>query len=129
MQSPRDSGELSLRVIRQFNSLWQGLPHKAAGVLICSTLPGILRVAKEHLDICSQSESLVISHFLASVPGERLIEFPWELSGMFDQPIDHRLGILASALHQHDVSRMTPHQLRHITITPSNTQASFQIPT
>src|SRR3546814_20254247 len=90
MQSPRDSGELSLRVIRQFNSLWQVLPHKAAGVLICSTLPGILRVAKEHLDICSQSESLVISHFLASVPGERLIEFPWELSGMFDQPIDHR---------------------------------------
>src|SRR3546814_11973352 len=77
-----------MRVIRQVNSLWQVLPHKAAGVLICSTLPGILRVAKEHLDICSQSESLVISHFLASVPGERLIEFTWELSGMFDQSID-----------------------------------------
>src|SRR3546814_11051972 len=87
-----------MRVIRQVNSLWQVLPHKAAGVLICSTLPGILRVAKEHLDICSQSESLGISHFLASVPGERLIEFPWELSGMFDQPIDHSLGILASDL-------------------------------
>ena len=32
-----------MRVFRQINSLWQILPNKAIGILICSTLPGILK--------------------------------------------------------------------------------------
>ncbi len=58
-------------------------------------MPGTLRITEIHLDVGVQTEALVISHLLATIPGERLVEFSRQLVGVLDERVDHRLGVFA----------------------------------
>ena len=59
--------------VRQTHSLWEVLPEQAVGVFVGATLPGTLWITEVDLDIRVQGEAFVISHFFASIPGERRI--------------------------------------------------------
>lgn len=52
----------------------------------------------------------MVGHFRATIPGERFIEFSWQLMRLLDQRIDYRLAILAIDLGQHHVTRMALYQ-------------------
>ena len=62
--------------VREVHSLREVLSQETVGILIRTTLPRAPRVTEEDLDVGIQTEALMIRHFLAPVPGQRLVEFP-----------------------------------------------------
>ena len=62
--------------VRQIHSFREVLPEQAVGVFVRAALPGTLWIAEVDHDVRVQSEAFVIGHFFASIPGERLVEFP-----------------------------------------------------
>lgn len=66
----------------------------------------MLRIAEVYLNVSSQRETLMVSHLFSPIPGQRLVEFPWQLVCLIDQGINHRLGIFASHPNQHHVASM-----------------------
>ena len=63
--------------VREIHSFREVLPKQAVGVLVGAALPRTLWITEVDLDVRVQGEAFVISHFFASIPGERLVKFPW----------------------------------------------------
>jgi hypothetical protein len=58
------------------------------------------RITEIYLDIGRQRKLLMVGHFLAPVPRQRLVEFFWQLARILDQRVDHCLRILASIIYR-----------------------------
>ena len=52
------------------------LSQQAVGILVGTTLPWMLWIAEVHIDVGRQAEALMVSQLLATIPSQRLIEFP-----------------------------------------------------
>ena len=66
----------------------------------------MVRVTEIHLDIGRQCKSLMVDHFLATIPCQGLVKVLRQLMRMLNEAVDDGLGILARHLHQHDVARL-----------------------
>ena len=62
--------QFTLGVARQICSLGEVLAQQAIGILIGSTLPGTMRIGKEHLDRESLSQMFMLGHLLPSIIGQ-----------------------------------------------------------
>ena len=62
--------------VREIHPFREVLPEKTVGVLVGTSLPGTLWITEVNLDVGVQAKTLVISHLLAAIPGQRLVEFP-----------------------------------------------------
>ena len=113
--------------VRKIHSLREVLPQQAIGVFVRTTLPGTSRITEVHLDVGVQAEALVIRHFLAAIPGQRFIEFSWQLVGMLDQRVNDGLGVFALHPDQHDVTRMTFHQCCNLAVVAADEQVAFPV--
>ena len=69
--------QISLRVYRQVGAPGKVLSEETIGVFIRTALPRALRIAKINVDVGRQRKLSMIRKFLATVPGQRLIEFAW----------------------------------------------------
>ena len=81
-----DGIQFTLGVARQVRSLRQILPQEAIGVFVGATLPGTMRIRKEHSDDQSLRQTLVLSHLFASIIGHRFAQggrHMLELSGLW----------------------------------------------
>lgn len=87
-----------------------------------------MRITEIDLDIGRQRESLVASHFLAPVPGQRFVEFLWQFASVFDQGVGHGSGIFSRELDQHQVARLTFDECRNLTILAAAQQITFPMP-
>ena len=62
--------------VGEIHSLREVLSQQAVGIFIRPPLPGTLWITEVHLDVGVQAEALVISQLFATIPSQRLIEFP-----------------------------------------------------
>ncbi len=53
-------------------------------------------------------------HLGAPIPGQRFVEFLWQLASVLDQRIGERLGIFAGDLYQHHVACLTFDESRNL---------------
>ena len=70
VQPMRNGIELTLGVARQIRPLRQILPQEPIGVFVGATLPGTMRIGKEHADGESLCQALVLNHLLPSIIGQ-----------------------------------------------------------
>ena len=117
--------QIGLRVHRQVGALRKVLSQQAIGVLIRPALPRALRITEVNVNVGRQRKSSMIRKFLAPVPGQRFIEFIWELLGLLYQRGDDRLGVLVGHLRQHHVAGMTFDQGRDIAVLGPGQQIAF----
>ena len=110
----RDFVQMGLRVPRQVGSFRKVLPQQAIGVFIGTTLPRTLRITEVDVDVGRECKASMIRQFLASVPGQGLIQLPWQLLCLLDEGGDDRLGVLTCHLGQHHVPRMALDQGRDV---------------
>jgi hypothetical protein len=94
----------------QIHHLGEILPQQAIDLFIRTPLPGTLGITEVHLDVRRQAEAPVIRQLLTPIPGQGLVELPWQLAGLLDQRIDHRLSIPARYPDQHDIARLATNQ-------------------
>lgn len=73
----------------------------------CFRWSRVARVTWDRLNVRGESQALVIGEFLASIPGQGLIEFAGQFPGLFDQGGDDALGVLVGDLDQYHVARET----------------------
>src|SRR3984957_8409985 len=99
---------MGLRMYRQVGALRKVLSQQAIGVLVRSTLPRALRIAKIDVDVGRQRKSTMSRQFLAPVPGQGLIQLLWKLLRLLDECGYYRPGILACHLGQHHVTADRP---------------------
>ncbi len=62
--------------VREVHSFREVLPEKTVGVLVGTPLPGTLWITEVNLDVGVQAKTFVISHLLATIPGQRFVELP-----------------------------------------------------
>ncbi len=62
--------------VREVHTFWEVLPQQTVGVLVRTPLPRASRITKVDFDVSVQAEAFVIRHFLATIPGQRFVEFP-----------------------------------------------------
>src|SRR6516165_9443506 len=86
IELPSHPVELRLRVDREVGSLGKILPQQPIGVLIGSTLPRALRIAKVDVDFGRQRKPPMIGKLLAPVPGQRPIQRVRYRLGLVVQP-------------------------------------------
>ena len=67
IQPMRNGVQLALRITRQIRALGQVLAQQAIRVLIGPTLPGAVRISKEHLDGEPLSQTFVLGHLFAPI--------------------------------------------------------------
>jgi len=70
---------------RQVGSFWKVLSEQPIGVLVGASLPWTLRIAEVDINIGCQCEPLVVSEFLAPIPGQGFVELAWQFMGLIDQ--------------------------------------------
>ena len=68
---------------------------------------------------CSHTSNPPNTPQLAPVPGQRFIEFGWQLLGLLDERRNHRLSLLIGHLRQHHVTGMTLDQGRDMAVLRS----------
>ena len=69
----------------------------------------------------------MIGQLLATILGQRLVEFPRELVCLLDQRIDDRLGGLILDSDQHHVACMTLHQGGDLAVVATEQQVTFPV--
>jgi len=67
--------------VREVHSLREVLPEQAVGILIGTTLPGVLRIAEVHRDVLRQGEAFVVGHLFGTVPSQRLVPTGFTYNG------------------------------------------------
>ena len=113
---------------RQVGALWKVLSEQAIGVLVRPALPRALRIAKINVDVCRQREASVVRKFLATVPGQRFIQFLRQLGSVFDERIDNRLAVLARDLHQHHTTCLTLYQRCNLATAATTQEIPLPVP-
>lgn len=93
-----------------------------------SPLPWALRVAEIDLDVPGQGELLVGMHLGAPAPGQGLVKLLWQLAGMLDERVYHRLRVFAIQLHEHHVARLTLDQGCDLALATTKDQVAFPMP-
>jgi len=83
-------------------------------------------IAEVDLDVRGQLQSLVIGKLLATIPGQRLIEFAGEVLRVLDQGGDNAFGVLVGDLDQHEGAGMALDQRRHIAVLGPTDEVAFQ---
>ena len=116
VQLPGHPIQISLRVYRQVRSLGEVLPEQAIGVLVGAPLPRTSRVAEINIDIGLQAKPSMIRELLATIPGQRFVQFRRQLPCLLDESGNHRLRIFTRHPRQHHIARMTFHQGRNVTV-------------
>ena len=89
---------MGLRVAGKVGSLRQVLPQQAVGVLVCSSLPGTVRIAEVDLHIRSYREALVFGHLQPAIPRQRPPQGCGEPADLPTQGRNDRSRVFASHL-------------------------------
>jgi hypothetical protein len=116
---------MGLRMYRQVGALRKVLSQQAIGVLVRSTLPRALRIAKIDVDVGRQRKATMSRQFFAPIPGQGLIQLLWKLLRLLNECGDHRPGILACHLGQHHVTRLTLDQGRDVGVVRPGQQIAL----
>ncbi len=62
--------------VREIHPLREVLQQETVGVFVRAPLPRTLWITEVNLDVGVQAKAFVLSHLLASIPRQRLVEFP-----------------------------------------------------
>ena len=90
-------------------------------------MPGTLWITEVDLDVGVQAKALVISHFLTTIPGERLVEFSGQFVSMLDERVDHGLSVFTWHPDQHYVTGMALNECRDLTVIAAHDQVAFPV--
>ena len=74
VELPGDGVKVILGEPGQVSAFGQVLPQESIGVLVAATLPGAMRVGKENRDTGRIRQTLMLTHLLALVIGQRLAQ-------------------------------------------------------
>ena len=73
---------------RQVSPFREVLSQQTVGIFIRPTLPWTLWITEVDFDIGVQTEAFVISHLLATIPGQRLVDLSWQFVRLLNERID-----------------------------------------
>ena len=92
-----DCVQLALRVPRQVRSLGQVLAQQPIGVLVGAALPGAIRIGKEHPNVESLSQALMLGHLFSPIIGQGFPQQCGQVPDLVREPVAGTFRI--SALH------------------------------
>ena len=106
----RDGVQLALGVPRQIRALRQVLAQEAIGVFVTPTLPGAMRIGKEHLERETLSQPLMLRHLFAPIIGQRFPQWGGHRPKLLREALVRTRGIRAVHAGQEDQARGPFHQ-------------------
>ncbi|SIT50760.1 hypothetical protein BN2476_940005 [Paraburkholderia piptadeniae] len=87
----------------------------------------MLRVAEVDHDISGHGETFVVSHLRSPIPGQRFIQFLWQLARMPDESIGDDLAILAGDLDQHHVACLALDERHNLAACAAAQEITFPV--
>ena len=118
---------MCLREARQICSPRKILSQQAVGILIAAALPGTAWIAEIDLHVGGDGEALVVSHLLASIPGQRAAQFLRQFAHVFTERGYHGRRVLARNLEKHHKASMALDQRRDVRVVRSGEKISFPV--
>jgi hypothetical protein len=87
----------------------------------------MLGVAEVDSDVSGDGDAFVPSHLPSPIPCQRFVEFLRQFAGMFNGRIDDRFAVLASYLHQHDVTCLALDECRNLAAPAAAQKIAFPV--
>src|SRR5215470_729115 len=101
--------------------------QQAVGVLVAAALPRTAWIAEIDLHVGGDGEVLVVSHLLASIPGQGATQLLGQFAHVFTERGYYGRRVLARDFEKHHKARMALDQRRDVGVVCSAEKVSFPV--
>src|SRR5262249_58419217 len=127
-EAQRDPVQVRLREAREICSPREILSQQAVGVLVAAALPRTAWIAEIDLHVGGDGEVLVVSHLLASIPGQRAAQLLGQFAHVFTERRYYSRRVLARDFEKHHKARMALDQRRDVVLFAPERRSPSQWP-
>src|SRR4029077_5200094 len=119
--------QVRLREAREICSPREILSQQAVGVLVAAALQMTAWIAEIDLHVGGDGEALVVSHLLASIPGQGAAQLLRQFAHVFTERGYYGRRVLARDFEKHRKASMALDQRRDVRVVRSGEKVSFPV--
>src|SRR6266581_2806946 len=127
IEPQRDPVQVRLREAREICSPGEILSQQAVGVLVAAAVPRTAWIAEIDLHVGGDGEALVVSHLLASIPGQGAAQLLRQFAQVFTERGYYGRRVLARDLEKHRKASMALDERRDVRVVRSGEKVSFPV--